>query len=99
MMRKRIEVFIDVLGALQNKGGLRITELMREANVTHRALQNYLPFCLAERLAYVDSTDYTEVTYHILPTGVALHKALRKFYLTQRKKTPWIIRELEREKT
>lgn len=75
MRRTKIEIFLAVLEALTVNGSLRVTELMRKANLCHVRLKPYLTFAVDNFV--VDKRGFS---YSITPVGVLLFKVLRKFW-------------------
>jgi len=74
MRRTKTEIFLDILKALILNGPLRVTHLMRKANIHFDDLQSYLTFAMNNFAVNKKGHFYT-----ITPMGILLYKTLNKF--------------------
>ena len=72
MRRARLEVYIDVLKALAQKGPLKITHITHILNVNCSVLRTYLNFMLKQKLVEEKKISKKRVAYDITQRGITV---------------------------
>ena len=95
--RSKLEIYIDVLKILAQKGPLRLTHIMYKANVNCTALKSYLDSLCQQSLVeeqVIQKRKSKKVVYNITDTGrTALNyfKEISSFFQDDKKiQTPYI---------
>ena len=78
MRRSKLEIYVDVLKVLAQRGPLKLTHIMNKANVNCNALKEYLDFLAKQRLVEEKIVGRERVFYAITQHGVTVLKQLRE---------------------
>jgi predicted transcriptional regulator len=78
LRRSKLEIYIDVLKVLSQRGPLRFTHIMRKANINGIVLRECIDFMLLQNLIQERNLHRNKVVYEIALRGVNVLK-----YFTQ----------------
>ena len=76
MRRSKLEMYIDILKVLAQRGPLKLTHVMYKANVNCKVLKNGLDFLIQNNLVAERITGKKRIVYAITESGL---KVLRYF--------------------
>jgi len=76
MRRSKVEMYVDVLEVLANRGPLKVTHIMYGVNVNCSVLREYLDFLTKQGLVEEKTLEKERITYAISPLGI---KVLKQF--------------------
>ena len=76
MRRSKLEMYIDILRVLSQKGPLKLTHIMYKANVNCSVLKEYLDFLIHQELVEEKTVGKKRIVYVISEKG---SKVLRYF--------------------
>ena len=76
--RSKLEIYVDVLKVLSQRGPLKLTHIMNKANVNCNALKEHLDFLAKQRLVEEKIAGKERVFYAITQHGVTVLKQLRE---------------------
>jgi predicted transcriptional regulator len=76
MRRSKLEMYIDILRVLSQKGPLKLTHIMYKANVNCSVLKEYLDFLIQQELVEEKTIGKKRIVYVISEKG---SKVLRYF--------------------
>ena len=81
MRRSKLEMYIDILFALAHRGPLKLTHIMRKANINCIVLKEYLDFLVTKGL--VEERTFMKrriqrTTYAITQRGITVLKYFRE---------------------
>ena len=76
MRRSKLEMYIDILRVLSQKGPLKLTHIMYKANVNCSVLKEYLDFLIRQELVEEKTVGKKRIVYVISEKGL---KVLRYF--------------------
>ena len=77
LRRTKLEIYIDILFVLTQKGPLNLTHIRYEANVNSSILKEYLSFLIKQGLVEEYTTGKKRVAFIITPHGIAALKFFR----------------------
>jgi len=77
MKRSQLEMYVDILEALANAGPLKLTQVMRNANVECNMLRDCIDFLTAQGLVEVRTVAKERKVYAITQLGVTVLKQFR----------------------
>ncbi len=69
MRRSKLEMYIDILKVLAQKGPLKLTHIMYKANVNCSVLKEYLDFLIQQNLVEEKTIGKKRTVYAITPQG------------------------------
>ena len=100
MRRSKMEMYIDILKVLAQRGPLKLTHIMYKANVNCSVLKEYLDFLIQQNLIEEQITikkrNKTKVSYAITEKGRTVIKYFnevnRALQITEESKIPALIR-------
>ena len=78
MRRSKLEMYVDILKVLSQRGPLKLTHVMYNANVNCGTLKEYLDFLLKQGLVEEKIVGKRRVVYAITPRGVTVLKYFRE---------------------
>ncbi len=78
MRRSKLEMYVDILRVLSQKGPLKLTHIMYKANVNCRVLKEYLEFLLTQGLVEQRIAGKGEVVYANTQKGAAVLRSFRE---------------------
>ena len=78
MRRSKLEMYLDILRVLSQKGPLKLTHIMYKANVNCRVLKEYLDFLLSQGLVEERIVGKSMVVYANTPKGTTVLKCFRE---------------------
>ena len=78
MRRSKLEMYVDILKVLAQRGPLKLTHVMYKANVNCSVLKEYLDFLLKQGLVEEKIVGKRRVVYAITPRGVTVLKYFRE---------------------
>jgi len=78
MRRSKLEMYIDILRVLAQRGPLKLTHVMYKANVNCSVLKEYLDFLLKQGLVEERTVGKKRVVYAITQRGRIVLKAFRE---------------------
>jgi len=78
MRRSKLEMYVDILKVLAQRGPLKLTHIMYKANVNCSVLKEYLDFLLKQGLVEEKIVGKRRVVYAITPRGVTVLKYFRE---------------------
>ncbi len=83
-MASKLEMYVDILNVLEQKGPLKASYILHEANINRNALNGSLGFLIKQGLIEERSTGETSVVY----ANTARGKAVIKFFTNLDKALP-----------
>lgn len=81
MRRSKLEMYIDILNALAQKGPLKLTHIMYKANVNCSILNESLELLIKQELAEKRTIKNEHIVFSITQRGITILKYFRE--LTQ----------------
>ncbi len=78
MRRSKLEMYVDILLVLSQRGPLKLTHIMYKANVNCSVLTEYLDFLLKQGLVEERTVGKNRVVYAITQQGITVLKAFRE---------------------
>jgi predicted transcriptional regulator len=79
MRRSKLEMYIDILKVLAQRGPLRFTHIMNKANVNGGILTEYLDFLIEKGLIEERSNKKGSAFFAVTQRGINLLKGFREF--------------------
>jgi predicted transcriptional regulator len=80
MRRSKLEVNVDILKVVAQKGPLKFTHIMYKANLNCNVLKKYLEFLLNQGLLGEQIAAKGGIVYKITQKGIILLKSFREIY-------------------
>lgn len=78
MRRSKLEMYIDILKVLSQRGPLKLTHIMYKANVNCSVLKQYLGFLIQQNLVEERTVGKKRVVYAITQRGITVLKHFRE---------------------
>jgi predicted transcriptional regulator len=78
MRRSKLEMYVDILKVLAQRGPLKLTHIMYKANVNCKVLKEYLDFLVGHGLVEERIVGKRRVVYAITQRGVTVLKYFRE---------------------
>ena len=78
MRRSQLEMYVDILKVLAQRGPLKLTHIMYKANVNCKVLKEYLDFLTKQGLVEEKIIRRERVVYAITQRGVTVLKQFRE---------------------
>ncbi len=78
MRRSKLEMYIDILKVLAQRGPLKLTHIMYKANVNCSVLKEYLDFLIKQTLVEERMVGKRRVVYAITQRGITVLKYFRE---------------------
>lgn len=78
MRRSKLEMYIDILEVLAQRGPLKLTHVMYKANVNCSVLKDYLEFLLKQELVEERSLGKKRIVFAISQKGITVLKYFRE---------------------
>jgi predicted transcriptional regulator len=78
MRRSKLEMYIDILKVLAQRGPLKLTHIMYKANVNCSVLKEYLQFLMEHNLVEERTVGKKRVVYAITQRGITVLKYFRE---------------------
>lgn len=78
MRRSKLEMYIDILRVLAQRGPLKLTHIMYKANVNCSVLKEYLQFLMDHNLVEERTIGKKRVVYAITQRGITVLKYFRE---------------------
>ncbi|MGD0405493.1 MAG: winged helix-turn-helix domain-containing protein [Candidatus Bathyarchaeia archaeon] len=78
MRRSKLEMYVDILKVLAQRGPLKLTHIMYKANVNCKVLKEYLDFLVGQGLVEERIVGKRRVVYTITQRGVTVLKYFRE---------------------
>ena len=78
MRRSKLEMYIDILKVLAQRGPLKLTHIMYKANVNCSVLKEYLNFLKEQNLVEERTIGKSRVVYAITQRGITVLKYFRE---------------------
>ncbi|HDI06758.1 MAG TPA: hypothetical protein ENF76_00120 [Candidatus Bathyarchaeota archaeon] len=78
MRRSKLEMYIDILKVLAQRGPLKLTHIMYKANVNCSVLKEYLQFLMEHDLVEERTVGKKRVVYAITQRGITVLKYFRE---------------------
>ncbi|MEM2046022.1 MAG: winged helix-turn-helix domain-containing protein [Candidatus Bathyarchaeia archaeon] len=78
MRRSKLEMYIDILKVLAQRGPTKLTHIMYKANVNCSVLKEYLDFLIKQGLVEEKAVGKKRVVYAITQRGVTVLKYFRE---------------------
>ena len=78
MRRSKLEMYIDILKVLAQKGPLKLTHIMYKSNVNCKVLKEYLDFLLKQGLIEERAVGKGRIVYADTPRGITVLKYFRE---------------------
>lgn len=76
--RSKLEMYIDILKVLSQRGPLKLTHIMYKANVNCSVLKQYLQFLMRQNLVEERTVGKKRVVYAITQRGITVLKYFRE---------------------
>ena len=96
MRRSKLEMYIDILKVLAQRGPLKLTHIMYKANVNCSVLTEYLEFLLKQGLVEERLLKKSRKVYAVTQHGITVLKSFRELSQAlpivekNKKQTPWL---------
>ena len=81
MRRSKMEIYMDVLKTLSQKGPLKLTHIMYKANVNCSVLKGYLDFLIQQELIEEKTLKKEKIVYEITEKGLTVIKYFRELQI------------------
>jgi len=81
LRRSKLEMYVDILKVLSQRGPLKLTHIMYKANLNCSALSEYLEFLLKQGLVEERTVKKSRTVYAVTQHGLTVLKSFRE--LTQ----------------
>jgi predicted transcriptional regulator len=78
MRRSKLEMYIDILRVLAQKGPLKLTHIMYKANVNCSVLKEYLDFLIDQELVEEKTVGKKRIVYAVTEKGFKVLKYFRE---------------------
>ncbi|UCG45551.1 MAG: ArsR family transcriptional regulator [Candidatus Bathyarchaeota archaeon] len=78
MRRSKLEMYIDILRVLAQKGPLKLTHIMYKANVNCSVLKQYLNFLIKQELVEEQTVGKKRIVYAITDRGRTVLRYFRE---------------------
>lgn len=78
MRRSKLEMYIDILKVLAQRGPTKLTHIMYKANVNCSVLKEYLDFLIKQGLVEEKAMGKKRVVYAITQRGITVLKYFRE---------------------
>jgi len=78
MRRSKLEMYIDILKVLSQRGPLKLTHIMYKANVNCSVLKEYLDFLILQNLVEERTAGKKRVVYAVTQKGITVLKYFRE---------------------
>jgi len=78
MRRSKLEMYIDILTVLAQKGPLKLTHVMYKSNVNCRVLKEYLDFLMKQGLVEERTLRKERVVYAVTQRGITVLKYFKE---------------------
>ena len=78
MRRSKLEMYVDILKVLAQRGPLKLTHVMYKANVNCSVLKEYLDFLIKQELVEEKMLRKERIVYAITQRGVTVLKQFRE---------------------
>jgi predicted transcriptional regulator len=78
MRRSKLEMYVDILKVLAQRGSLKLTHIMYKANVNCKVLKEYLDFLVGQGLVEERIVGKRRVVYAITQRGLTVLKYFRE---------------------
>jgi len=78
MRRSKLEMYVDILKVLANRGPLKLTHVMYKANVNCSVLKEYLDFLIKQNLIEERAIGKSRVVYAVTQRGITVLKYFRE---------------------
>jgi predicted transcriptional regulator len=78
MRRSKLEMYVDILKVLGQKGPLKLTHIMYKANVNCKVLKEYLDFLLKQGLIEERVAGKSRIVYANTQRGIMVLKYFRE---------------------
>ena len=78
MRRSKLEMYVDILKVLAQKGPLKLTHIMYKANVNCSILKEYLDFLINKELVEERIATESRVVYSITQRGLTVLKYFKE---------------------
>lgn len=78
MRRSKLEMYVDILSVLAQRGPLKLTHVMYKANVNCSVLREYLDFLLKQSLIEERTVGKRRVVFAITQRGITVLKHFRE---------------------
>jgi len=76
--RSKLEMYVDILSVLSQRGPLKLTHIMYKANVNCSVLNEYLDFLMKHELIQERTAKKNRTLYAITQQGITVLKAFRE---------------------
>jgi predicted transcriptional regulator len=76
--RSKLEMYVDILSVLSQRGPLKLTHIMYKANVNCSVLSEYLDFLIEHELVQERIAKKNRTLYAITERGVTVLRAFRE---------------------
>jgi len=81
MRRSKMEIHLDILRTLAQKGPLKLTHIMYKANVNFSVLKEYLDFLTQQELVEEKTIKKERIVYTITEKGLTVLKYFRELQI------------------
>ena len=78
MRRSKLEMYVDILRVMAQRGPLKLTHVMYKANVNCSVLKEYLDFLIEQGLVEERTVGKRRVVYAITQRGITVLKYFRE---------------------
>jgi predicted transcriptional regulator len=78
MRRSKLEMYVDILKVLGQRGPLKLTHVMYKANVNCSVLKEYLEFLIKQNLVEERTIGKRRVVYAVTQRGITVLKYFRE---------------------
>jgi predicted transcriptional regulator len=78
MRRSKLEMYIDILKVLAQRGPLKLTHIMYKANVNCSVLKEYLDFLIQQNLVEERAAGKQRTVYAVTQRGITVLKYFRE---------------------
>lgn len=78
MRRSKLEMYIDILKVLAQRGPLKLTHVMYKANVNCSVLKEYMDFLLKQGLVEEQTVGKRRLVYTVTQRGIMVLKYFRE---------------------
>jgi len=78
MRRSKLEMYIDILRVLSQRGPLKLTHIMYKANVNCSVLKEYLDFLIVQELVQEKTIGKKRIVYDVSEKGIKVLKYFRE---------------------
>jgi len=78
MRRSKLEMYVDIIKVLAQRGPLKLTHIMYKANVNCSILKEYLDFLLKQGLVEERTIGKRRVVYAVTQRGITVLKYFRE---------------------